>query len=404
MTPPDSDQGGDRPLPLTGVRVLDFGQALQGPYASFLLAMAGAEVIKVESPAGEMMRSAGKLAAYVFELNNTRKKSMVIDLKADGGKDVVYTLAANVDVVLENFAPGVMDRLGIGANVLMKMNPKLVYASGNGYGRNSRRRDDVAMDSSIQAMAGVMAATGDPDGPPMRAGLPVADIISGTHLYGAIVTALYEAKVTGIGRVTEVAMLEAMFQLSTVNMGVWYLNGRTAPPRYGNRHGLMAPHDVYPTRSGPVHMMCSTDRHWEAISEIVSPDDMARNHNLATRFGRIAAREEVESKVAAWMAARDREDVLVRFREARVPIAPVRATGELLADEDLRKRGFLHDIDHPDLGSVPMATSALRFEGSDPMIPTPAAALGADTDAILRTIGGMDRDYIAVLRARRVVA
>lgn len=391
-------QTGARPLPLSGVRVLDFSQAMQGPYASFLLAMAGADVIKVESLQGEMVRSAGKASAYLFEILNNSKRSIAVDLKHPEGRDAILALIPHMDIVLENFSPGVMDRLGLNAETLLDHNPRLVYASGSGYGANSARRNDVAMDSTIQAMSGLIYSTGDPDGPPMRAGMPVADIMSGIHLYAATVTALFDARVTGIGRVTEVSMLEAMFPLQLTNLNTWYVGGQQQPERYGNRHPLVSPQNVYATQSGWLQVMCGTNGQWVALGALLGPE-FADDQSLMTVQGRIDARDRIDQAVARWLAGKDRMEVLRTLLDARIPAAPVMNTLDILADEDLRRRGFLHDVDHPALGAVPMPGSALRFEGSEGLTPGMAKGLGADTEQIFGGLAGMATETLAKLRA-----
>jgi crotonobetainyl-CoA:carnitine CoA-transferase CaiB-like acyl-CoA transferase len=389
-------------LPLDGVRILDFGQAIQGPYATFLLAMAGAEVVKVEGLEGELTRRSGRVGAYLFEIQNTCKRSLAIDLKTLEGKEVIFELVKHFDVVLENFAPGVMDRLGLGPTALMAINPLLVYVSGSGYGARSARRGDVAMDSPIQATSGLMASTGEIDGPPLRAGAPIADVLSGTHLFGAVVAALYDAKVNGRGRIAEVAMLEAMIPLQMSNLNTWYLHGKRTPPRYGNRHGFISPHNVYRTSDGWIQLMCSTDQQWDALVGLIG-DPTLESARFRRTLGRIEASDQIDTAVAAWVAPFLCVDVLQLLHGARVPSGKVRDLGEVLEDRDLRERAFLQDVEHPALGLVPMFGSALRFEGSEPRIPKPTVALGADTNEVLGGMAGLDCQRIAQLRKDGVI-
>ena len=205
--------------PLDGLRVLDLGQYYQGPYAGLLLAMAGADVVKIEPPGGEpLRRRMGGATSYAQALLNSNKRSLELDLKQPRGVELLGDLAARADVLIENFAPGVMDRLGVGSRELCARNPRLVYASGTGFGSTGPDRDGLALDVVVQAVAGVMSVTGASDGPPTKAGPQVADFLSGVHLYGAIVTALYERERTGQGRHVEVAM-----HMKRVNINdLWY--------------------------------------------------------------------------------------------------------------------------------------------------------------------------------------
>jgi crotonobetainyl-CoA:carnitine CoA-transferase CaiB-like acyl-CoA transferase len=394
-----------RALPLTGVRVLDFGQALQGPYASFLLAMAGADVIKVEPLGGEMTRAAGATAAYTFELLNACKRGLSVNLKKARGRDIVLQMASTVDVVVENFAPGVMERLGLGPDDLLKANPRLVYASGTAYGLSGPMRDSVGMDATIQAVSGLTAATGDPDGAPMRAGLPVADILAGTHLYAGITTALVDARTTGRGRVVEVSMLESMFHLQVMNLGLWHRTGRTqAPPRLGNRHGAVGPHNAYRASDGWVAILCATDRHWSGLTAAMERPDLADDPALRTAADRVGAGRRLDAEIAAWTKPLTRDEVCARCTAHRVPAASVRDTVEVLNDPHMRARGFLTDIDHPALGPTTFANSAIRYGDSALRTPAPAPKLGADTDELLQTLCGLSASSIADLHRHGVVA
>jgi CoA:oxalate CoA-transferase len=212
-----------RPPPLDGVTVIDLGQVYQGPYAAFLMAKAGARVIKVEPRHGEPLRAreaVGGGASLPLAMLNSNKRAITLNLKTARGVELLKALASKADVLLENFAPGVMDKLGVGAEVLMAANPRLVYASATGYGLSGPERDNLAMDITIQAASGAISVTGFADGPPVKAGPAIADFLSGTHLYGAIVTALYERERTGIGRLVEVAMIETMFPTLASNLGM----------------------------------------------------------------------------------------------------------------------------------------------------------------------------------------
>ena len=203
------------PLPLTGVRVLDLGHVFQGPYATFLLAMAGADVIKIESPRGDMMRKRARDGDYPFRALNGCKRGVVLNLKTERGRDLLLDLSRSADVLVENFAPAVMPRLGLGPDMFHRVNPRLIYASASGFGRTGPYADKLALDLTVQAMGGLMSTTGEQGGRPLKTGAPVADFMSGAHFYGAIVTALFERERTGRGRVVEVSMLESLFARRT---------------------------------------------------------------------------------------------------------------------------------------------------------------------------------------------
>ena len=256
-----------RPLPLEGVTVVDLGQIYNGPYCSFLLAMAGARVIKIETPGGEHLRKRSVVAgaALPFAMLNSNKTFATLNLKTERGRELLREMVRRSDILVENFAPGVMDRLGVGYEVLSQVNPRLVYGAGSGYGRSGPKKDFPAMDLTVQAMAGIMHVTGFPDRPPVKAGPAMGDFMGGVHLYGGIVTALYESQKTGQGRLVEVSMQEAVYASLASNLGLHFSMGNSVPPRTGNRHGGMAeaPYNVYPTQDGYIAIICVGEVHWK---------------------------------------------------------------------------------------------------------------------------------------------
>src|SRR5271166_2057311 len=255
--PPDSAMQASpaRNLPLQGVTVLDLGQIYNGPYASFLMATSGARVIKVEPPGGENMRrraAVGGGAMLPFAMLNSNKEFVTVNLKSDAGRDLLLKMVRKADILIENFAPGVMDKLGVGPSQLLQENPRLIYAAGTGYGWSGPYRNSLAMDLTVQAMSGVMASTGFPDRPPVKSGAALCDFFGAVHLYGAAVSALFDAQRTGVGRFVEVAMLEAVYPTLSSALGLFHSLGNRNPPRTGNRHNGLAesPYNVYAAKDG----------------------------------------------------------------------------------------------------------------------------------------------------------
>jgi len=262
--------------PLSGVKVLDLTQIYNGPYATYLMAQAGADVIKIEPPGGEHLRKRDKSTGVTepFAALNGNKSSLVLNLKNEAGRSVIRRLVETADVVVENFAPGVMDRLGLGAEALHAINPRLVFASGSGYGSSGPYRDFPAMDLTVQAMSGVMTITGMPDGPPLKAGPALCDFFGGIHLYGAILTALYKRAVTGQGSVAEVSMMNSVYPSLLSSLGLHALGDRSVK-RTGNRHGglTMAPYNVYPTADGGIAILTVADAHWKDLARVLGRPD-----------------------------------------------------------------------------------------------------------------------------------
>jgi crotonobetainyl-CoA:carnitine CoA-transferase CaiB-like acyl-CoA transferase len=386
--------------PLEGLRVLDLGQYYQGPYAGLLLAMAGADVVKVEPPGGEpLRRRMGGATSYAQALLNSNKRSLELDLKQPRGVELLGDLAACADVLIENFAPGVMDRLGVGAGELCARNPRLVYASGSGYGSTGPERDGLALDIVVQAVAGVMSVTGAPDGPPTKAGPQVADFLSGTHLYGAIVTALYERERTGRGRHVEVAMQDAVYPSLTSNLGSLYYGGDDAPRRVGSRHGGLAvtPYNVYEASDGHVAIICTTEEHWQRLCRAMERPDLIEDARFATNKQRVKHMLETDEVVLAWTRPRTRAEITRAARAHAVPAGPVRDLAEVMHDPQLHERGMLEWIEHPELGKIAAPRSPLRFEGVPLPELRPSPRLGEHAAEILADWLALSPDEIAAL-------
>lgn len=399
----DAAPGGSRPLPLAGVRVLDLGHVFQGPYATFLMAMAGAEIIKVESPTGDMMRKRARDGDYPFRALNGCKRGIMLNLKTGRGRDLLFDLARHADVLVENFAPAVMPRLGLGADAFLAVNPRLVYASASGFGSTGPYADKLALDLTIQAMGGMMSTTGELGGRPLKAGVPVADFMSGAHLYGAIVTALFERERTGRGRAIEVSMLEAVFAPMLPAAGHAY-SSKHVPRRTGNRHvaDSYVPFDTFEASDGYVAIVCATDDHWLKLCEAMGRADLRDDLELRQLKGRIARIDEVTAEIQAWAGTLTRDEVSALCERGRVPAAPLRDAMEVLSDPHLHARGFL-TLTETENGPVALPNSPMRYIGSALRELTPPPALGQDTDAVLSEICGLGAEELAALRAEGVI-
>src|SRR5580704_6993385 len=292
------------PLPLAGLTVIDFGQIFQGPYATLLLAKGGANVIKVEPPHGEPLRrraAPGKSTTLPIAMLNQNKRAVTLNLKHARGRELLFAMVRRADVLLENFSPGTMDDLGVGWNVLKELNPRLIYATGTGFGISGPDRDNLAMDLTIQAASGIMSVTGAPDGPPMKAGPTLVDFMGGIHLYAGILTALYERDRTGEGRLVEVAMQETVYPSLAASFEYYHRTGRP-PPRTGNRQaGLStAPYNVYPCADGHVAIHIVTEGHWRNLLKAMGREELADDPRFQTNADRIAHMDETDAAVAEW--------------------------------------------------------------------------------------------------------
>lgn len=372
--------------PLAGVVVLDLTQIYNGPYATFMMAMAGAEVIKIEPEGGEHLRRRpnARGATEPFAVLNANKRSLVLDLKAEAGRQVLLELVAKADVLVENYAPGVMDRLNLSSKTLHEVNPRLVIASGSGYGAEGAYRDFTAMDLTVQAMAGVMSVTGFPDQEPVKAGPAIADFFGGVHLYGAIVTALYKRQRTGRGSCVEVAMMDALIPSLMSNLGMHKI-GEQQNLRTGNGHGglLVVPYNVYPVQDGGVAILAVSEQHWLALGDVLECPELITDPRFAEKSGRVKNRVALDARIAALTIKFTKKALFDRLVAARVPSAPVRNLEEVIHDEHLHARGMLKWTDHPVYGRMLAMGSPLRFSDYQGAESTPSHELGADSREIL---------------------
>lgn len=391
-------------LPLRGVRVLDLSRIYSGPYCTFLLAMAGAEVIKVETPDGEHLRkrNANTGAALPFPMLNANKRFMTLDIKTPRGRDIVRALVPRMDVLVENFRPDVMDQLGLGQKTLTEINPRLIYASINGFGREGPYRNDAAMDLTIQARSGIMDSTGFPDNPPVKAGPAICDFYAGVHLYGAIVSALLHRERTGEALAPEVAMLDAIYPSLCSNLAMAMADDNYVR-RTGNRHGGLSqcPYNVYPAADGYFAIICINDRHWRGLLRALGREDLDQPR-FATISDRVKHMDYIDTELATATASKTRGDLAATLNAAGVPCGPVHSLTEVIHDPHLHANGMLREVDHPEFGLLTLSHSPLRFLGHPRTPYQPSQVLGAETASVLAEIGIGEAD-LAALRNDRVI-
>lgn len=396
-----------RPLPLDGVTVVDLGQIYNGPYCSFMLAMAGARVIKIEAKGGEHLRKRSVVggAALPFAMLNSNKTFATLDLKSEKGRELFLRMAERADVVMENFAPGAMERLGLGYEALSRLNPRLVYGAGSGYGRSGPNRNYPAMDLTVQAMAGVMSVTGFADRPPVKAGPALCDFFGGTHLYAGIMTALFERERTGRGRLVEVSMQEAVYASLASNLGLHHGSGGQAPARTGNRHGGLAeaPYNVYPTQDGHIAIICVGETHWKSLLKAMQREDLLGDDRFGDLKRRVEHMDEIDELVSGFTAQHAKQALFDLLMQHRVPCAPVRNLDEVVNDAHMHARGALEWVEHPLYGRVCLMRSPLRFEGSEPLPIRPSGELGRDNQEVYGDWLGLSEAELAQLAQEGVI-
>jgi crotonobetainyl-CoA:carnitine CoA-transferase CaiB-like acyl-CoA transferase len=393
-------------LALAGVTVLDLGQAFMGPYCGLLLQRLGAEVIKVEPPQGEPYRRPTVrkgTEAMQFGLLNAGKRGLSIDLKDEDGRRLFIELARTVDVVIQNYAPETFDRL-VGVDALLEANPRLILASGSGYGSTGPYRLLRAMDLTIQAMSGVMATTGFPDGPPVRTGPSVVDFMGGAHLAAAILAALVQRSLTGRGQHVEVALYDAVFPALASNIGGYFDSDGEIPERTGNRHGGLgvSPYNVYRTTDGWVAILCLHDRHWRALCETMRRQELADDPSFCSNAARTTELERVDAVVGAWTAELPTTAVVSALHQANVPCAPVKSLKDVIADPQVVERGLLQHYTSPERDWWTLA-SPLRLADSAPPADNVPPRLGEHSEEILADRLALGDDEIKALTTAGII-
>ncbi|MEC8600622.1 MAG: CoA transferase [Pseudomonadota bacterium] len=388
-------------LPLDGFTVLDFGQVYNGPYCGFLLAQAGARVIKVESLIGETLRARGERAtsSYPFALLNANKESLAINIKSASGQSLIKSLAKEVDVVSENFAPGTMSKYGIGAKDLTAINSRLVYASSTGYGNaEGPYRDYLGMDITLQAVSGVMSVTGEEGGGPLKSAAAFADFIAGTHLYAGIVTALLKRSATGKGSIVDISMQDCVFPTLATALGTYYLNGEL-PNRAGNRHAgkALAPYNTYEAMDGHIAIICVREGHFRKLCKAMDKEAWMTEPRFDSFETRSANMDELDALINEWTRQYTRQQLLEITQAAGVICAPVNDLNDVVNDPHLIARRTLETTEHRHLGSIQQMHSAIRFTGETPQTLSPAPALGSNTKTILSELLSLEDSDIASL-------
>lgn len=389
--------------PLAGIRIADFSRVLAGPLATQILAELGAEVIKIERPrTGDESRSFEPIlpqgeSAYFFAVNRA-KRSLTLNLKSPEGQDIARRLAAEVDVVVENFLPGDMDRLNLGYARLAEINPRLIYVSNTGFGQSGPYRDRNGYDTIFQALSGIMALTGYPDAPPAKVGVPFADLTSGLWIALSILTGLVGRAQTGRGCHVDVAMMDLQVSLLSIAAARYFALDED-PQRVGTSHLGRVPSAAFACKDGGYLHISGSDQHWAATCAVLGLDDLGADEALRTNAGRVAQRDRVTKAMSQAIVARERAPLAEALRAAGVPAGEVNSVREIMNDPHIRARGVIGAFQHPREGEFPALRTPLRFQGFEDPEPGCPPLLGADTEAILGELG-LAADDIAELRAK----
>jgi CoA:oxalate CoA-transferase len=394
--------------PLTDITVLDLTWVLAGPYASMLLADMGADVIKVERPPfGDIGRTTGpyvgEQSVYFFSINRG-KRSIVIDLKSEEGCRLFLRLAEKADVVMENFTPGTMDRLGLGYDVLRARNPRLIYSSTSGFGQTGPDRERPALDVIVQGMGGIMSITGEPGGPPIRPGISQGDITAGLFTAVGILSALHERERSGEGQMLDLSMLDSQIAILENPFARYFATGE-APGPLGTRHPSTTPFQAFPTKDGwiVVAMAWGVDNMWELFCVKIGRPELIDDKRFETPGLRTKNHGVLEPILNEALKARTTADWMPEFDEIGLPCGPLNDIPAAAENPQVKAREMLKDVPHPEGFSLRITDTPIKLSRTPGGIQGPPPVAGADTDDVLRAFLSLSDVEISMLREGRVV-
>lgn len=393
--------------PLEGIKVLDLTRVLAGPFCTMILSDLGAEIIKVEVPGtGDDSRSFGpfKNGQSLYFVNvNRGKQSVAINLKTAEGKKLLVNLAKECDVIVENFRPGTMEKLGLGWETLKKANPKLIYAAVSGFGHSGPDSERPAYDILVQAMGGVMSITGWPDTPPTRVGLSMGDITAAVYCAVGVNAALYQRTTTGLGQKIDVSMLDCQLSILENALVRYQVDGK-APAPLGTRHPTITPFQAFRASDKWFVVAVGNDALWKKFCKAMNRDDLFADVRFTTNGDRTKHYEELMPELERMFRGKNRQEWLAVLEEAGVPGAPVNAVDDVMKDRQLAARNMFVTVDDDKAGKVIIPGNPIKMESVQESPTRPKApAIGEQTDDILKSILGLDEAAIASLRAQGVV-
>jgi len=393
--------------PLAGVKVLDLTRVLAGPYCTMFLGDLGAEVVKIEQPdVGDDTRAwgppfVGGESAY-FLCINRNKKSVALDLKSNQAVGLLRRLAEGADVLVENFRPGTMERLGLGERELRAVNPRLIYASLSGFGADGPMKDWPGYDLIIQAWGGLMSVTGMPDGEPTKVGVAIVDIVAGLMLGKAILAALFARERTGVGQKLETSLLEAEVAC-LINAGSNYLVGGVVPGRWGNAHPNIVPYQSFKSRDGYLVIGVASEGIWRRLCQAIGMPGLADDPRFARNPQRVEHRGELIDILTEIFLQRDTAAWMTLLIDAGVPCAPVQTIDQVFLAPQVIAREMVVEVSHPTAGTLRMAGLPVKFSGTPASIRLAPPLLGQHTAEVLRSWLRLDDSAIDDLKSKGVI-
>ena len=392
--------------PLNGVTIIELGQIIAGTYGGQVLSDLGAEVIKVETPNGDLGRIPSVAPingeSGLFLTFNRNKKSIVIDLKTEEGLELFYELVKKADVVIDNFRPGVLDRLKINYEILSKINNKLIQCSVTGYGESGEYANLPALDIIIQSITGYMAITGEPNRPPVRTGIPLADLSGGIFSSQAIMAALYKREKTGKGSSINLSMFDGMLNLLTYLGTVWLTKGELPIPP-GSSHMYSVPWQAFKVKDGYVVIATRQEVFWERMCDAMNIQDIKVDDRFATNPKRVENRDILVPLLEKVFLEKTVKDWIDLFRESEVPCAPVNNLDGAFGEPPVIERDMIVKYDHPTAGEIKLPGNPMKFSDVSETISKPAPTLGQHTEEVLSSLLGMDAERIKELKSKNVI-
>ena len=384
--------------PLTGLTILDLSRVLSGPYCTMLLGDMGARVIKVEQPVrGDDTRTwgppfVGTESAY-FLGTNRNKESVTLNFKDTQGRAVLERLVERADVLVENFRPGTLERLGLGYDAVRQRNARLVYCSISGFGQTGPRRQEPGYDAVIQAEGGLMSVTGDADGPPFRLGVAIADLVAGLLAAQGIVLALYARERSGRGQHVDISMLDGVVSLLSYHASM-YLTTGVVSRRVGNRHATIAPYETFDASDGEFFLAVGNDEQFVRFCRAAGLQDLPTNPRFATNPARVVNAADLKARLSPVLRQRPRGYWLETLSAAAVPCGAVRDVAEVLSDPQLAARHMIEAVEHVALGPLKVLGVPIKLSDTPGAVRTAPPVLGQHTDAVLRELGFDDGEVV----------
>ncbi len=383
---------------LSGIRILDLTRMLAGPYGTMLLGDLGADIIKIEDFAGDYTRL---LDAYYLSINRN-KRSIVLDIKSSEGKRIFYELVKVSDVVIDNMRPRALRKLQFDYDDLKIHNPRIISCSLSGYGHTGPYRDRPAFDLSIQAISGGMSLTGEKGGPPLKMGLPIADIAGGMFAAFAVVSALVHRNTTGEGRKLDVSMLDSQISMASYLAAYYLINGTVAGPQ-GARHESIVPYEAFRTKDRWIVVTCVTPKFWESLCRTLGIEELISDERFTDPAKRLENRDALASLIQAAFMNKTTDEWLFLLDEAGVPCAPVNTLDRALNDPQVLERNMVLEFDHPRLNRIRVAGNPVKTPGLEQPMRCPPE-LGEHTDEVLKEFLNYSDDMLMKLEKERIIA